>query len=252
MTLENLFGIVSFNFLYRPVWQLGAFYSLIVIFVVIMIAYLSIQAYKIIKDDQKKYLSLFFCYILVPIIILTVIGLFKPMYTERYLAHISIGGLIYIGVISAIVTRQSGIITKIFSGLLLVILFVGILQLADVGNYNFQRLQKPEVKAIASIIEDYGDDVTLLAGDPYVATELGYYFDLNKINFYSDYASLGGGYAPLKNSPLRIANPASELAKSGTILYAHYGDSALIMPTNHKLYETQSFGGMTVEKYIAN
>jgi len=252
MTLENLFGIVSFNFLYRPVWQLGAIYSLLIMFVVVMISYLSIRAFQLIDGKQKKYLSLLVCYILVPIAILTLIGLVKPMYTERYLAHISIGGLMYLGVISAVVTREASWKIKLSSGLLIVILIMGVFQLSIVGNYNFQRLQKPEVKQIAASITGCGDDVIVLAADPYVATELSYYMSSCKINFYSEYASLGGGYAPLSNSDLRVSNPKSELVSSREIYYVHYGDAKLDMPANFTSVSQRTNGNLTVEKFIAN
>ncbi len=252
MTLENLFGIVSFNFLYRPVWQLGALYSLIIMFVVVMISYLSIKAFQLIDKKQKKYLSLLVCYILVPVAILTLIGLVKPMYTERYLAHISIGGLMYVGVITAIVTRKASWKIKWLSSLLVMSMMIGVLQLFSVGNYNFQRLQKPEVKEVAAVVKKCGDGVAILAADPYVATELGYYLSSCKINFYSEYASLGGGYAPLSNSGLRIVDPKIELFSSKEIYYIYYGDAKLNMPANFISVSSQTNGNLTVEKFIAN
>ncbi len=252
MTLENLFGIISFNFLYRPVWQLGALYSLIIMFVVVIISYLSIKAFQLIDKKQKKYLSLLVCYILVPVAILTLIGLVKPMYTERYLAHISIGGLMYVGVITAIVTRKASWKIKLSSSLLVVSMMIGVLQLFSVGNYNFQRLQKPAIEDAAASITNCDDKTVILAADPYVATELSYYMTSCKINFYSDSASLGGGYAPLSNSDLRIVDPELQLAFSNKIYYIYYGDSKLLMPTNFVSVDKQTYGGMTVEIFITN
>lgn len=252
MTIENLFGIVSFNFLYRPVWQLGAVYSLLILFAVIVICYFSIRAFQLIDKKQRKYLSLLVCYILVPIVILTLIGLVKPMYTERYLAHISIGGLMYLGVISAVVTRKASWKIKLSSALLMAMLLLGVFQLSVVGNYNFQRLQKPDVKEAVANITSCNDETVILTADPYVATELSYYMTSCKINFYSDSASLGGGYAPLSNSDLRIADPKLQLAASRELYYIYYGDSKLAMPANFVSVNTQTYDSLTVEKFIAN
>ena len=252
MTIENLFGIVSFNFLYRPVWQLGAVYSLLILFVVAIICYFSIRAFKLISKKQRKYLSLLACYILVPIVILTLIGLVKPMYTERYLAHILIGGLMYVGVVTAIVTRKASWKIKLSAALLMVILLLGVWQLFIVGNYNFQRLQKPAIEDAVASITNCDDKTVVLAADPYVATELSYYMTSCKINFYSDSASLGGGYAPLSNSDLRIVDPKLQLAFLDKIYYIYYGDSKLLMPTNFVSVDKQTYGGLTVEKFIAN
>ena len=158
----------------------------------------------------------------------------------------------YVGVITAIVTRKASWKIKWLSSLLVMSMMIGVLQLFSVGNYNFQRLQKPEVKEVAAVVKKCGDGVAILAADPYVATELGYYLSSCKINFYSEYASLGGGYAPLSNSGLRIVDPKIELFSSKEIYYIYYGDAKLNMPANFISVSSQTNGNLTVEKFIAN
>ena len=51
MTLENILGIISFGFVYQPVWQLTAAVSLLVLFVIITASYVVVRAFK--AADKK-------------------------------------------------------------------------------------------------------------------------------------------------------------------------------------------------------
>lgn len=250
MTLDNLLGIVSFGFVYRPVWQLSPLLSLIILFVILTLGYLSVRAFQLVDKKQKTYLTMLAMYLLIPIAILALVGLFRPMYVERYLAHILIGASIFIGVAIALVTKKASRIVKALCVLLVAVFALGLVQLIQVDNYNFQRLQHPEVKQ-AAVLMDCKLGSTILAADPYVAIELSYYLPSCPINFYSDTASLGGGYAPLSNSDLRIANPTTQLKSSKTIYYAHYGESSLTMPSNLLSTKQQVVGAMTIEQFVS-
>ncbi len=108
---------------------------------------------------------------------------------------------------------------------------IGIAQLAAVGNYNFQRLQRPGVKEIASTISDCAAGKTILAADPYVAIELAYYLPSCDIYFHSEWPTLGGGYAPLSGSPLQIKDVQKELADQKEVVYVYYGKPLLELPS---------------------
>jgi hypothetical protein len=131
---------------YQPVWQLNALMSLIVLFVLIMIGYLSVMAFKRVKTGQRPYLVLLALYILVPIAVLAVVGFMRPMYVERYLAHIMIGGSLFIGVAAALVYPKASQMVRVLIVTLGGVLVIGVAQLVLVGNFNFQRLQHPQIK----------------------------------------------------------------------------------------------------------
>ena len=249
MTLENLLGVISFSFLYRPIWQLGPLLSLVILFVIIMLVYISIKAFQVIDKKQKQYLVLFAMYLIVPITILSLVGLVRPMYVERYLAHVLIGGSLFIGVAIALIIKKTSSVFKILVTMLTLVLIVGITQLIKVGNYNFQRLQKPDLNAASSLISNCKSNNVVLAADPYVAIELSYYLPSCRINFYSDTPSLGGGYSALSNSDLRINSPEVELKSANTINYIYYGEAKLKMPDSQILIEKQTFDNLTVEQY---
>jgi uncharacterized membrane protein len=235
LTVDNLVGIVSFEFLYRPSWQLGAFASLVIVAVIVALVYMTMRAFRVAGKVQRPYLALLLWYIAVPVSIVALVSLLRPMYVERYLAHVAIGGMLYVGVISALlVNAKVAWAKRIYCGLLVVLVF-GIVQLAAVGNFNFQRLQTPMVRQAAASIPSCGNEETVFAADPYTAIELAYYLPKCQIYFYSADIVLKGGYAPLSKSPLRIGDPQRELASSSKIYYVYYGDAKLPMPS--RLYE---------------
>ena len=145
MNIEQLAGIVSFNTIYQPLWQLSVIASILVLAII----FVSVRSIVITFHVKKKndILWLLVSYISVPIMLLMVISLYKPMYVERYLAHVAIGLVMLVGASLALSTeRETREVWRIASPLvLLVILAVGATNLSQVGNYNFQRMQKPNV-----------------------------------------------------------------------------------------------------------
>jgi uncharacterized membrane protein len=251
MTLENLLGIVSFNFVYQPVWQLSALQSLLVFFVLGALIFITVKALRAATKEERSKLLLLAFYIIIPVTLLTLVSLFRPMYVERYLAHVALGGMLFVGVAVSLATKKSTVLLQSVSALLLVVLVVGVAHLVQVGNYNFQRLQKPDVAEAAKSMASCQDGSTILAADPYVAIELSYYVTNCDIYFYSEDAKLGGGYAPLSESPLRISDPALQLASEKSVYYVHYDEPKLELPTSLEKSSEEAYGALTVAQFTA-
>ena len=250
LTVDNLVGIVSFEFLYQPSWQLGALSSLLIVFVVVSLVIFSMRAFKKVPTKQRNYLGLLAMYVAVPIVVVAVVSLARPMYVERYLAHVAIGGMLFVGVIAALNVQKAKRTIKITAGVLVLLLVVGITHLANVGNYNFQRLQRPMVKQ-AALVPQCDASSSVFAADPYVAIELAYYLPHCQIYFYSQTASLKGGYAPLSNSPLHVSDSSKELTSSQTIYFVYYDDQGLKMPAGHTQTSLAKFDALTVATFSA-
>lgn len=249
MTIDNLVGIVSFGFVYQPTWQLSAVMSLVVLFVVTVLIFLSVRAFKTIQSKQRPYLVLLALYVAVPVAVLTLVSLARPMYVERYLSHVLIGGMLFVGVIVALNLSR---VTKkwlVMSGALVAILIVGVIHLNQVGNFNFQRLQSPMIKQAAAMMKDCSKNATVFAADPYVAIELDYYLPDCQVQFYSETDTLKGGYAPLSNSPLRVDNPARELALSSKVYYVFYDKQTQTMPSELHHSTVKSFDSLHVATF---
>lgn len=252
MTIDNIVGLVSFAFLYQPVWQLGAIGSLVIVGVIAALTEAMRAAFKNVSKKQKPFFILLALYLAVPIAILTLVSLFRPMYVERYLAHVWIGGMAFIGVCIAFCLAKSRKVWIVTACFLIGVLVAGSLHVATVGNYNFQRLQTPMVDKAASILEkECSDATTILAADPYVAIELSYYVADCPVYFYSKESVLRGGYAPLSQSPLRVDEPQRELAASKKVLYVYYDTQQLTLPSTLKQTEKQSFESLHIATFSA-
>ena len=251
LTMDNLTGIISFMFTYQASWQLTGLLSLIILFVIIVVTYLSVRAFSMVSAKQKNYLVLLALYGLVPIAIVALISLVRPMYVERYLAHVLIGVYLYIGAVVWLGTQKASKCLQAAGAGVFVVLLIGIMQLVQVGNYNFQRLQTPAVKEVARTVGECSRDQTVLAADPYTAIELAYYLPSCEIRFYSEWATLRGGYAPLSESPLQVKNPAEELRGSKRLIYVYYDTPQLSMPPALHRVAEQAVGPLHVDTFSA-
>lgn len=252
LTLDNMVSIISFMFVYQPSWQLSMFMSLVVLAIIIGMTVLLTRVVRLTDKKHRRYLLLLGLYVLVPIAVLALVSLARPMYIERYLSHVLIGGYMLVGVAIGLLELHAPSRKALLAGGgVLAVLLVGVLHLNTVGNYNFQRLQTPAVKQAAASITNCGPDQTILAADPYVAIELSYYLPNCEVRFYSESAQLVGGYAPLSDNPLHVANPESELADSHELLYIYYDKPQLTMPETLNATSRQTFGQLTVAAFHA-
>lgn len=251
LTVDNLVGIVSFAFVYQPSWQLTALMSLVVVFVIVALVYFAIKAFDVVSTKQKPYLLLLALYVAIPVAVVALISLARPMYVERYLAHVLIGGYLFVGIITWLTLGEASKKCRVAAGGLLVVMLLGTMHVAQVGNYNFQRLQKPEVKQASMALGACEKGKTILAADPYVAIELSYYEPSCDIHFYSEEKTLRGGYAALSESPLQVRNPAKELKTSREILYVYYGQPTLKLPAGLGHVSTEDFGDLHVASFSA-
>jgi hypothetical protein len=232
LTIDNLVGIVSFAFLYQPAWLLDSAGTIIVLFIMVTLGVLIVRAFQKASKKERDYLWLLTLYLLVPLVIIALACLVRPFYIERYISHVMIGALL-----AAL--------------LLYVILLLGISNLAVVGNTNYQRLLKPAADKVAAQLMPCDRNSTILAADPYVATELSYYLPSCEVRFYSPADALTGGYVPLAGSPLRIADPSVELTHSAKLYYVYYDKPRLTMPTNLVQIGSDTYGALSVDTFVS-
>jgi putative inner membrane protein len=251
MNLEQLVGVISFNTIYQPLWQLGVIASVLVVGV-IFLATRAINKSLHIKKINRGILLLLVCYIVVPIAVLMLISLVKSMYVERYLAHVAIGLAMLAGASLTLSTeRENREVWRIASPLvLLVVLAVGATNLSQVGNYNFQRMQKPNVNSVASVVKCSENDV-VLAADPYVAIELDYYLPNCQIYFASNDEHLGGGYAPLDGSSRKVVDTKKAFTHAKNIYNVYYSDMKASLSGRYREAETIDLSPLKITKFSA-
>lgn len=246
MNFEQISGVASFNVLYHPSSSLTVILTVLFAIFVAAVVWALVYVRKSLAKSCPE-LLLLVCYIGVPIVILMVISLTRPMYTERYLSHVAIGLMMLIGVIVATALHQ----LRRHRALLVVAVFaplcVGVFSLMAAGNFNFQRNEHPTVNQVAATLANCAEGTQLVAADPYVATEMDYYLPNCQINFVSQWDTLGGGYAPFSKSPLQIKD-ASDLT-SPRVTYVYYGTPDQVMPDKYSVKNTLTIGTLTVTEY---
>lgn len=249
MTLDNLLGIITFNTLYQPTWQLNPLYSLAALFVIIASICMVVVAWRGLHSrTERQNFQLLMLYTLVPIIILTLVSLLRPMYVERYLSHTAIGGILLLGVSSALVwTRHPSRWSKLTVLAVVAVMSLGVARVSSVGNYNFQRLQYPEVKQAVATLRPAMYRV--IANDPYVMTELGYYQSADEMRFFSESAKLGGGYAPWSESKLRL-DPEVDVVEE-RVQYVYYDKPSVDLEKSGFVLQSQrKFGPLVIDTMV--
>lgn len=246
MNMEQILGIASFNFLYKPLWQTNVIDTALLLLLGIGAVWAFQRAFRHRADKNNLVLLVF--YISIPVLCLMVVSLMRPMYVERYLSHVAIGLMMLAGVLLDKAGERLTFNKRALTYLaVFAVLVVGVSNLIANGNFNFQRMQKPAVAQAASHIDCVGASV--VAADPYVATELSYYLpDTCELRFYSEWDTLGGGYAPFNNNPMRLSDTAlPQLASK--IYYVHYDEPKLTVAPNYHKVDTWDAKGMTVTSY---
>ncbi len=253
LTLEQMIGIVTFNFFYAPAWQVGVAGTIATLYVIVAMTYFSLAAFRTVRPNQHPYLVLLGLYAAIPIALLLLVSLVRPMYVERYLAHVIIGVMLFIGVTIALtITKKSPIRTWVAAGLLLALVTSGTIHLTQVGNYNYQRSQRPSINVASALINSACDDRSIIvAKDPYVAIELGYYVAQCPVYFYSETAELSGGYAPVSNSSLRIASPNDLVGLADRVYYVYDDAPSFEMPPSYRLGSEAVFDNLHVREFNA-
>ncbi len=227
LTLTNLLGVVTFNSMYQPVWTLGPVESLLALAYFVAIGYLLWSGRSVFKKSKHAVVPLL--YFVVPIVVLTLVSLVKPLYVERYLSFIAVGYTIIIAAVLSEVWRSSSRNRLIAGSVIVFTMVFGVVELIQIGNFNFQRLQHPEVREASNFAKSRCDEpkTIVLANDPYVATEMKYYLPEScGLTFYSPYDSLGGGYAPIQAHAKQVKSNVPEL-EAETVLLAYYGETEI-------------------------
>lgn len=247
MTLTDMGNIVTFGFLYQPMWLLGSTATILALLIFTAIAVTVVKSWQHVK--RSKYALLMVASFVVPLALLFILSAIKPLYLERYSVVFLPWGLVFFGYCISVSFGHLGRTAKTIVMLVPVIMGIGVLQLAQSGNYNFQRLQKPALRQALEVARECQKGTTIVAGDPYVAIELGYYLPRCQVNFLSSTPKLTAGFALLSESPLRIDNPEKQLPTSRRLVYVYYDAPA--MTVGMPLEAKTSFDNLTIETYSA-
>ena len=249
LKLDQIVGVLSFNTVYQPAALVNVVQTALLLAFVGVFIWATPRALKQLKRKDGE-LALLVVYMAVPIVVMMIVSLIKPMYVERYFSHIAIG-LVLLGavVLGAAVSTVKKDKWKAYVAVVIVYgtLLVGIGNLISIGNFSFQHQNTPTAREVAKSIGACPKDATILADGPYVASEIWYYLPHCDIYFTSSQNKLGGGFGPLNGSKFQVKDAKTLTAQH--IIYISYGDPMHPLPEWYTKQSSQTFGSMDVTQY---
>ncbi len=245
LNFENIVSIASFNILYRPLYEVNALLTIVFVIAIAVIGYAVVHGFRSVRYERTE-LTLLAMSIGVPIVVLVLASVGTSMYVERYLSFAAVYAVLLCGVaLTTLLINQRTVKVKISVGFVYVAFLLGCLQLAGVGNVNYQRVETPTMKRAVQTIECSSSE-RLLAADPYVAIELAYYVTDCPIYFVSEHDVLGGGYAPLSGSPYQVKD-VQQLSDE-RVTYIYYGDGDPFVWSGCTALKREMYGALTVAR----
>jgi len=245
---ENLKGIVTYLFLYQPPWKVSLIF---VIGIMLLVGAVAVFGYKQADKKERRYVGLLAAYFVVPIAVLFVLTQFLPIYLERYLAHFALGGYACLGVLTALMLRQNKLRVRAIGGALCVVLIIGCISFVRFGNYNFQRIHTPSVKQVAAQLSGCKAGAVIFADGPQIAMELNYYIKDCPVYFFNETLEMGGGFAMMSGSPLRVGS-SSELPEAEELYHVYYDKPKNAVPSWFFEKDHTEIGAISITTYQSN
>ncbi len=250
LNLEQLVGIATFNVLYQPVAMVSVALTAVFIAVVAAVAWAAVKSRRALAGLSEE-VVLLVLYIAVPIVIVMIISLLRPMYMERFLSHLAIGPLLLVGVLLCYAAQRIRRQWQVYLMFAIVYGAVGIgcVHLANVGNYSFQYFRTSPVREMAAAVKDDCHPGTrVLAANAYTGTELIYYLPDCPVYFVAREGSLGGGFTPLRGNPHQVTDVKKLTDKR--IKYVSYGTPSHPISSEYKAVSTEEIGPASVVTYV--
>lgn len=249
MTLENLLGIVTFSFLYQPIFWLKAVMSLLAVALFGALIYLVVKFYPVARKKYPEGMAFLASCFIVPLVVMILVGLNRPVYIERYVVFYVIYGLALLGVLLAVAwqkkVKSAQILTTIFS----VALLAGLVSLSQLGNYNFQRLEKIRTRELSQQVVCDGDQV-VLASDPYVYIQMKELLVGCPIYVVSQERELVGGYAPVGDE-VRVRDDSRELETFKKVYFISYNEKQIPQLLKDKvLVKSTKFESLFLKEFL--
>lgn len=259
VTLTRFVDMVTTLFTYTPEWQTGGWLSLLIIIGTILMAVVGARAARVMSAKEKKNYALIVTIVLVSLTFYAVTSLppRTPIFVNRYLAHIAIFIYALVGVTLAygllyrtkLKTRISRIIPFVAYGVAIAIFAIGLSRLHGAGNFVFERMQHPETQAIRQGIT-CDKDTMVIATDPYTYIDSVFYFTDCGLRFISDdTVDFKGGYAPLHDSPERVASTRDVHAPRVIVLGWSGHSDPFEQDSRYRLESSKVYGSQRVTTY---
>lgn len=207
LNLTHIHEVISLVLIYTPEWSVVGWSAIAVSAIVLLTIYLIDRVRHAMPVASRPWLGFILCLALVPplFFVLVSVPMSEPFFVPRYLAHTILFVYALIGVAVALGWRYGYRNASVTLGVLsLAMLGWGVGQLSQAGNFNYERMQRPETTKVRQQI-DCSKSV-IIADDQYTYINDVYYFAGCDLRFYSEHPVwYWGGYAPIASSNARVA-----------------------------------------------
>lgn len=207
LNLTHIFEVISMVLIYTPEWSVAGWSALLILLIIGLSLYLIDRVRHAMTASLWKSFMFLACIVFVPPLLFALVSvpMSQPFFVPRYLAHVIIFTYALLGVIVALGWqygyRKAALLLGIAS---LTALMYGVSQLSQAGNFNFERMQRPQTFQVRQQIGC--DKSVVVADDAYTYINNEYYFGDCDVRFYSDKPLVyWGGYAYLSGSEKRLA-----------------------------------------------
>jgi mannosyltransferase len=250
LTLTKLVSVLGLMTIYTPEWQLGGWMSVALLVAAVLFGVIFAQALK--SKHYRMGLLFIATLVSVPLIFYAVTSLppRKPIFIERYMAHVAIFFYLLIAVVAAIGLRgPKKRLAVAFTAITIFLLVIGVVRLYQAGNLNLERMQLPKTQELRASVP-CSDNTTIVADDPYTYIDSVYYFDNCTVVFYHEKpVDFQGGYAPLSKGDARVGSPSE--VTSSQLVHLHWAGSEVnfVPDSSYRLISQQTFGKQVVTIY---
>lgn len=258
ITLTRLVDMTTVLLTFTSEWQIGGWLTLAIIAGIGATVWVGVRTRRYLSGAEKLHYSLLVFLVLVPLAFYAVTSLppRDPIFVNRYLAHSAIfiyallGITLALGFVYRMKLKRLAWMPILAYGIMLALLALGVVRLQLTGNFVFERNQLPQTQELRADIE-CSDDVTIVADDPYTFIDSVFYFDGCDLRFFSENpVEKRGGYAPLHDSPLRIAS-SEEVTSPIVIRLGWDGAKRQFVPDDrYELHSSKVYDKQLVETYL--
>lgn len=251
LSLTHFWEVASVLLLYTPEWSVTSWAALGVIVLVALTIYLIDRSRHQMSSKERQSLGFMTSLAVVPFLFYIIISLpmSQPFFLPRYLAHVSLFMYALLGLATALGWKHGYYRTAALQGLLaLLLLLWGLGQLVQAGNFNYERMQRPQTVSLRQTINC--DKELVVADDPYTYIDNSYYFGGCRARFYTaEPLKPWGGYAPLLGSKDQLESSNQLQAKTVVHVYWNNFPKTFYIDSRYKLISSVIYDQQVADTY---
>lgn len=251
INLTRIGELVSMLLIYTPEWSVGKWSTIGMMLLVGLAVYLLDRTRHQMNPADRRSLGFLVCLATVPFTFFIAVSLLKTeaFFLPRYLVQATLFVYALLGAAVALGLRHGYYkAAGTLFVLSLVMLGWGTCQLVQAGNFNYERMQRPQTTKVRQIIDCKKS--AIVADDAYTYMNAQYYFQGCDLRFYSSQPiPFWGGYASLSDNHARLISASDIEAKS--LVHLHWKDepNTFTPDSRYRMVSSMTFDRQVTDMY---